>query len=116
MANRNSYHDHGLVFAKEYGDLCQRLDKLGHSLQANNLAERSLTKLCTAAKVKRVTVHGLRHTSATLLLADGEPVHIVSERLGHANVSVTLNVYAHVLKEHQQSAADRIGALLHGRR
>jgi integrase len=49
-----------------------------------------------------------------LLLADGEPVHIVSERLGHADVSITLNVYAHVLKTHQEGAANRIGALLHG--
>jgi integrase len=114
MANRSAYHDHGLVFAKEYGDLRQRLDKLGHPLPANNLGERSLTKLCKAANVKRLTVHGLRHTSATLLLADGEPVHIVSERLGHADVSITLNVYAHVLKTHQQGAANRISALLHG--
>jgi len=114
MANRSAYHDHGLVFAKEYGDLCQRLDKLGHPLQANNLAERSLTPLCKAAEVRRITVHGLRHTSATLLLAAGEPVHIVSERLGHADVSITLNVYAHVLKTHQKAAADRMGELLHG--
>lgn len=52
------------------------------------------------------------HTSATLLLTAGEPVHVVSERLGHRDATVT--VYAHVLKTHQQGAADRIGALLHG--
>jgi integrase len=114
MANRSDYHDHGLVFAKEYGDLRQRLDKLGHPLPANNLGERSLTKLCKAAKVKRITVHGLRHTSATLLLAAGEAVHIVSERLGHADVSITLNVYGHVLKNHQKATADRMAALVHG--
>ena len=114
MANRSAYHDHGLVFAKEYGDLRQRLEKLGHPLPANNLGERSLTKLCKAAKVRRITIHGLRHTSATLLLTAGEPVHVVSERLGHRDATVTLTVYAHVLKTHQQGAADRIGALLHG--
>jgi integrase len=114
MANRGTYHDHGLVFAKEYGDLNQRLDKLGHPLQANNLGERSLTKLCKSANVKRITIHGLRHTSATLLLAGGEPVHVVSERLGHRDATVTLTVYAHVLKSHQQGAADRLSTLLHG--
>jgi integrase len=114
MANRASYHDHGLVFAKEYGELRRRLDKLGDPLQSNNLGERSFARLCTAAQVRRITFHGLRHTSATLLLADGEPVHVVSERLGHRDVSVTLNVYAHVLKNHQRTAAERIGALLHG--
>lgn len=84
MANRASYHDHGLVFAKEYGELRRRLDKIGDPLQSNNLGERSFARLCTAAKVRRITFHGLRHTSATLLLSDGEPVHLVSERLGIA--------------------------------
>ena len=79
-----------------------------------SLGERSFARLCASAKVKRITFHGLRHTSATLLLAAGEPVHIVSERLGHSDVSITLNVYAHVLKTHQKGAAERIGALLHG--
>jgi hypothetical protein len=44
-----------------------------------------------------------------MLLADGEPVHVVSEWLGHRDVSVTLNVYAHVLKNHQRAAAERMG-------
>jgi len=114
MANRGGYHDHGLVFAKEYGDLRRRLDKLGHPLQSNHLGERSFARLCAAANVKRITFHGLRHTSATLLLADGEPVHVVSGRLGHRDVSITLNVYAHALPEHSRGAADRIGALLYG--
>ena len=114
MANRTTYHDHGLVFAKDYGDLRRCTDLLGQPLQANNLGERSFARLCASAKVKRITFHGLRHTSATLLLAAGEPVHIVSERLGHSDVSITLNVHAHVLKTHQKGAAERIGALLHG--
>jgi integrase len=44
----------------------------------------------------------------------GEPVHVVSERLGHAKVSMTLEVYAHVLPDMQQAAAVTLGALLHG--
>lgn len=114
MANRTTYADHGLVFAKEYGDLRQRLDKLGHPLQANNLGERRFARLCTVAKVRKITFHGRRHTCATLLLADGEPLHIVAERLGHHDVGVTLKVYAHVQKSHQRNAAARIRALLHG--
>ena len=113
MANRTAYHDHGLVFAKEYGDLRRRGDKLGHTLQSNNLGERSFKRLCEAANVRRITFHGLRHTCATLLLAAGEPVHVVSARLGHSDVSITLNNYAHVLKAHERSAADRMSTLLH---
>jgi len=115
MATRNSYADLGLVFAKEYGDIRKRLDKVGHPLQSNNMGERSFARLCKAAEVRKITFHGLRHTCATLLLAAGEPVHIVAERLGHSDVSVTLDNYAHVLKSHQRDAATRIGALIHAR-
>lgn len=114
MANRTTYHDLGLVFAKEYGDLRNRADLIGQPLQANNLGERQFARLIGAAKVKRITFHGMRHTTATLLLQAGEPVHVVSKRLGHARVEITLNTYAHVLPDMQQQAAATIGTLLHG--
>lgn len=67
-----------------------------------------------AAKVKRITFHGMRHTCATLLLQAGEPVHVVSQRLGHARVETTWETYAHVLPDMQQQAAATMGTLLHG--
>jgi integrase len=51
---------------------------------------------------------------ATLLLQAGQPVHVVSERLGHSKVSMTMDVYAHVLPDMQQDAAAKLGVLLHG--
>ena len=45
-----------------------------------------------AAKVRRIKFHGLRHTCARLLLQAGTPVHVVSERLGHSKVSMTMEV------------------------
>jgi len=114
IANRTTYRDHGLVFAKEYGDLTNRADMIGLPLQANNLAERHFDRLIKAAKVARITFHGMRHTCATLLLQAGEPVHVVSKRLGHARVEITLNTYAHVLPDMQKQAAATMGALLHG--
>jgi integrase len=57
----------------------------------------------------------LRHTNATLLLAGGHAVHVVSERLGHSRVNVTMEVYAHVLPATQKDAASAIGGLLHAR-
>jgi integrase len=59
-----------------------------------------------------ITVHDLRHTHASLLLSAGEPVKTVSERLGHASATVTMNTYAHVLPGDQQRAAARFAALI----
>jgi integrase len=59
-----------------------------------------------------ITIHDLRHTHASLLLSAGEPVKTVSERLGHASVTVTLTVYGHVMPGDQKRAADRFAALI----
>jgi integrase len=113
LANRPSYHDFGLVFAKEWSDIGTRYDTLGQPLQANNLGQKEYARLIKAAGVRRIKFHGLRHTCATLLLQAGQPVHVVSERLGHSKVSMTMEVYAHVLPDMQQNAAAKLGALLH---
>lgn len=57
-------------------------------------------------------LHELRHTQATLLLAQGVDVKTVQNRLGHANASITLNWYAHAVPENDRAAADMLGKLL----
>jgi|CXWL01.1.fsa_nt_gi integrase len=99
-----SYQDHGLIFARDFG----------RPLTMNNLGEREFARLIESAKVRRITFHGLRHTCATLLLQAGVPVKVVSERLGHKRIEITLNVYAHALPSMQQEAAVKLGRLLHG--
>ncbi|MDP1948706.1 MAG: tyrosine-type recombinase/integrase [Nitrospirota bacterium] len=99
-----SYQDHGLIFARDFG----------RPLTMNNLGEREFARLVESAKVRRITFHGLRHTCATLLLQAGVPVKVVSERLGHKRIEITLNVYAHALPSMQQEAAVKLGRLLHG--
>jgi integrase len=64
--------------------------------------------------VPAISLHGLRHTCATLLLAAGVPSKVVQERLGHRKIETTLEVYAHVLPGQQRDAARRLGALLYG--
>jgi integrase len=59
-----------------------------------------------------ITVHDLRHTHATLLLLEGVPLHVVSQRLGHANPSITLNIYAHVMPGNQRDAAGTFARLI----
>lgn len=55
-----------------------------------------------------IKFHGLRHTNATLMLADGTDLPTVSKRLGHAQTSTTLNIYAHSLERKNSDAADRL--------
>ncbi|MBB1031275.1 tyrosine-type recombinase/integrase [Dietzia sp. SLG310A2-38A2] len=61
-----------------------------------------------------LTLHGLRHTHATLLLEAEENPKVFQERLGHASITITMDIYAHVTATMQCSAADRFGALLGG--
>ncbi len=62
-------------------------------------------------KLKYIRFHDLRHTSATLLLNQGVHAKIISSRLGHANITTTLNIYAHALQEADQAAADKLDSL-----
>jgi integrase len=66
------------------------------------------------AGLPRERCYDLRHTRATLLLARGVPVKVVSEMLGHANIGITLSLYAHVLPHMQQQAANTMDAMLRG--
>jgi integrase len=114
LANRRSYHDHGLVFAKQLADVTKKHDVLGDALQINNIGQRSFAKLISAAKVRTIRFHDMRHTAATLALQAGVPAKVVQERLGHKRIEITLDIYSHVLPTMQQDAAARVAALLRG--
>lgn len=108
MKNRLVYHDFDLVFAQPH----EPGKRAGTPLNFQSVNSR-LVRLCSAARVKEITAHGLRHTCATLLLASGVPPHVVQRRLGHKRVEMTLNVYSHVLPSMQQDATAKLAALLH---
>ncbi len=73
---------------------------------------RLLAVESVAAGLPRLTAHGLRHTSATLMLANGVPPKVAAERLGHADATLFTNLYSHVTPTMQRDAADKIGAAL----
>jgi integrase len=73
---------------------------------------RLLATYSKELSLPRLTAHGLRHTSATLMLASGVPPKVAAERLGHADASLFMNVYSHVTQTMQRDAAARIGAAL----
>jgi integrase len=112
MANRTIYQDWGLMFAQNWECLRSKRAALGAPLSVMSVL-RKLDDLAAKAKVRRITPHGLRHTCATLLLAAGVPPHVVQKRLGHASITMTLGIYAHVLPSQQADAASRLAAVLH---
>ena len=65
-----------------------------------------------AVPVPRIRLHDLRHTWATLALRAGVHPKIVQERLGHANIAITMDLYSHVLPDMQESAAELVAALV----
>jgi integrase len=108
------YHENGLVFAKEWGDVQRGEHRVGDPLGLNNIGQREFARVIKAAGVRTIKFHGLRHTCATLALECGVSAKVVQERLGHQKITTTLDIYAHVLPGMDQDAADRIGGLLHG--
>jgi integrase len=79
-----------------------------------NLRNRHFKKILEHAGLpKALRLYDLRHTCATLLLSAGVNPKIVSERLGHASVVLTLDTYSHVLPNMQQTATDEIERMLH---
>lgn len=73
---------------------------------------RMLTILCRDAKIRRVRVHDLRHTCASLLLAQGVDARTIMETLGHSTITMTLDTYAHVMGDTLRAAADRMDEVL----
>lgn len=63
------------------------------------------------AGVKRIRLHDLRHSHASLLIHMNVPIKQIAERLGHDNITITLNTYAHVYKEAEEALADKLEAI-----
>lgn len=86
----------------------------GKPIEYRLLISRCFKPLARAAGPPKLRPYDLRHTCATLLLAAGENVKVVSERLGHASAALTLDTYSHVLPDMQQDAAARLERVLFG--
>ncbi len=68
--------------------------------------------LLKKAGLPPIRFHDLRHTTATLMLAQGVHPKVVSEMLGHTTIGITLDIYSHVLPEMQREAANTLDQLL----
>ncbi len=95
-------NEHNLVFTSKTGTI----------VSIRNLQGRHFKPLLVKAGIPDIRLYDLRHTCATLLLAAGENPKVVSERLGHASIVLTLDTYSHVLPTMQKSATERLEKLL----
>ncbi len=100
-----SWPEYDLVFASE----------VGGPLDGSNILRRSFYPLLRSAGLPRVRFHDLRHSAATLMLSRGVPLKIVSEILGHSQISITADTYMHVTAGMQREAAAALDAVLGGR-
>jgi integrase len=95
------WREYHLVFASS----------IGTPLDGTNVTHR-LRRLLQNHGLPRQRFHDLRHTAASLLLAQGVHPRVVMELLGHSQISLTMNTYMHVIPTLERDAADRIEALL----
>jgi integrase len=84
----------------------------GGPLRRSHFHAQLFKPLLRRAGLPDIRFHDLRHTSATLLLLQGVHPKVVQERLGHAQISLTLDTYSHVLPSMQKDAASRLDAML----
>jgi integrase len=96
-----AYEDHGLVFCREDGV----------PIWAQSIS-RMFKRHASEAGLPSIRLHDVRHTAATLALQAGIHPKVVSERLGHATIAVTLDTYSHVVPGLQEDAAATLAALL----
>jgi integrase len=84
----------------------------GQPLQPRSLSHAFRKFMRQHGNLQPIRLHDLRHTHATHLLADGVHPKIAQERLGHSSVSVTIDLYSHVLPGMQAEAVSRVDATL----
>lgn len=92
----NTMNPKQLVFSNLSNNFMQP-PKIGHSL------DRIINKY----ELKRITVHGFRHTHCSILFESGATIKEVQDRLGHSDVQTTMNIYAHVTEKAKEKTADK---------
>ena len=103
LAAGPAYEDHDLVFSTSRG----------RGLLETNVS-RSFRRLRDCLELPLHPLYGLRHAAASMQIAAGVPIEIISKRLGHRNISVTMDIYGHLLPEANREAARRVDEFLAG--
>ena len=99
------WQEHGLVFTSEVGTPVDP-DNFSHAF----------SRLCESAGLGHWHPHELRHSGASLMLAQGTPLYVVSEVLGHASIAITKDLYGHLVEGDKRAAAESMSGVLFGTR
>lgn len=97
------WRDSGLMFATE----------IGTPIDPRNFYRR-FVRVCERAGIGKLRPHELRHSYATLMLAAGIPIEVVSAQLGHASIRITADTYAHVGEAQREIATEAMAVVLWG--
>jgi integrase len=103
LALGSNWQESGFVF----------ISTIGTPLEPRNL-NRTFDALIVKAKLPKIRFHDLRHSCATILLAQGVPQRTLMEILGHSQISLTMNTYSDVLPEMTRAAVGFMDAVLGG--
>lgn len=104
LAADGAWHETGAVFARPDG----------RELHPTNDVTDTFREHCADAGLPRIRLHDIRHTYATIALSNGVPITVVSRRLGHATVSITLDIYSHCMPTADGEAAAKVAGLILG--
>jgi integrase len=103
LACREAWEETGYVFTTQ----------LGTPLDPRNI-QRDFQNICTKAGLGKWHPHELRHSAASLMLAAGVPLQVVSDVLGHSSIRMTADVYGHILQPQREEAAAALAGVLFG--
>lgn len=98
---RHTHRNRGLIFTTSTGG----------PISPRNLI-REFKKAISGAGLPDLSVHGLRHSHASLLLSTGVHPKLVQERLGHASITLTMDTYSHVIPSMGEEVARKIDDLM----
>ena len=100
--NKEIWNDTNFVFIQDNGNPI-------HPQSVSRWFER----FCERNDLPKISIHKLRHTAASILIDSGASIATVSRRLGHSQISTTLNIYTHQIKKRDEAAAENIGGVIY---
>jgi len=99
-----SYQDHDLIFATAKGTL----------LSDGSVVRRVYNPILTEAKLRRIRIHDLRHTCASLMIAQNENPKYIQKQMRHASIQITFDTYGHLFPDANREASQRLDTAIFG--